>query len=305
MVEKDHPELSIRRQCVLLRVSRSGLYSARTRRPSEEDCDMMNRIDRIYTECPWYGSRRLTAVLRREGLRVNRKRVQRLMRLMGIEGAAPLRSTSKPNPGHAVFPYLLRNVAIERPDQVWSTDITYVPLKNGFMYLTAVIDWFSRYVLSWSLSNTLDGSFCTEALDEALKQGKPEIFNTDQGAQFTSRAFVSRLQAADVRISMDGRGRWVDNVFVERLWRTVKHENVYFHGYETAPELYRGLIKFFHYYNEERPHQALEYRTPGEVYRQTARMPLPGLWNTEGGRHPGEFAEGGVPAEEEVDPISP
>jgi putative transposase len=305
MVEEDHPHVSIRRQCDLLRISRSGLYSARTRRPSEKVCDMMNSIDRIYTKWPWYGSRRLTAVLRREGLVVNRKRVRRLMRIMGLQGASPRRSTSRRNPGHAVFPYLLRNVRIERPDHVWSTDITYVPLKNGFMYLTAVIDWYSRYVLSWSLSNTLDGSFCIEALDEALKQGKPEIFNTDQGVQFTSRAFVSRLKDAGVRISMDGRGRWVDNVFVERLWRTVKHENVYFYDYETAPELYRGLIKFFHYYNEQRPHQALEDRTPGEVYRQTAQMPLPGLWNTKGGRHPGELDEGGVPAEEEVDPTSP
>jgi putative transposase len=266
---------------------------------------MMKRIDRIYTDCPWYGSRRLAVMLGREGLNINRKHVQRLMRTMRIEGAVPRRSTSRRNPKHPVFPYLLRNVKIERADQVWSTDITYVPLNRGFMYLTAVIDWYSRYVLSWSLSNTLDSSFCVEALEEALQQGKPEIFNTDQGVQFTSQAFVSKLQDAGVRVSMDGRGRWLDNVFIERLWRTVKHEDIYFRCYETAPELYRGLIKFFHYYNEERPHQALEYKTPGEVYREACRMPLMGLLNPEAGQHPREFDGGGVPAEEEADPIPP
>lgn len=304
MIEPDHPELSVRKQCGLLAVSRSGWYAARNRCPSAGDCGMMNRIDRIYTEWPWYGSRRIAAVLRRDGVQINRKRTQRLMRSMGIEGAVPCRSTSTRNPKHPVFPYLLRNVQIERPNQVWSTDITYLPLNRGFMYLTAVIDWYSRYVLSWSLSNTLDSSFCVEALREALQHGTPEIFNTDQGVQFTSQSFTSTLKDAGVRISMDGRGRWLDNVFVERLWRTVKHEDVYFRGYETAPDLYRGLIKFFHLYNEKRPHQALEYKTPGEVYR-TPGPPLAGLSDPENGRHPREFDKGGVPAEEEAAPIPP
>jgi len=303
-MEPDHAEVSIRKQCQLLAVSRSGWYAARDRRTSAEDCEMMNRIDRIYTDCPWYGSRRIAAMLRREGVRINRKRAQRLMRTMGVQGAMPRRSTSKRNMKHPVFPYLLRNVKIKHPNQVWSTDITYVPLNKGFMYLTAVIDWYSRYVLSWALSNTLDSSFCVEALEEALLQGTPEIFNSDQGVQFTSQPFTSTLKNAGVRISMDGRGRWLDNVFVERLWRTVKHEDVYFRGYETAPDLYRGLIRFFHSYNEERPHQSLEYKTPGEVYR-TPRAPLVGLLNTKSGRHLGEFDKGAAPAEEEPDPIPP
>jgi len=267
MVDPDHPQLSVRRQCDLLTLNRSGLYAARTRKPSEEDVDLMNRIDEIYTQYPCYGARRIREVLRRGGVWVNRKRIQRLMRQMGIEGVTPKGNTSKPAPGHRVYPYLLRGLPVERPDQVWCTDITYVPVGSGFVYLCAVMDWYSRRVLSWELSNTLDSSFCVEALRTALQHGRPEIFNTDQGSQFTGEAFTSVLLEAGIRISMDGRGRALDNVFVERLWRSVKHEDVYLHGYETVPELYRGLIRYFWHYNEDRPHQGLGYRTPAEVYR--------------------------------------
>ena len=227
----------------------------------------MRRIDEQYTARPFYGSRKMTIWLQGEGHGVNRKRVQRLMRLMGLEAVYPRPKLSAPGQRHKVFPYLLRGVAISRVGQVWSTDITYVPLASGFMYLAAVIDWFSRYVIAWRLSNTLDGSFCLELLDEALAQGRPEVFNTDQGVQFTAAAFTGRLEAAGVAVSMDGKGRCLDNVFVERLWRTVKYEDIYLRGYETVPELTRGLGRYFPFYNEERPHQALDYRTPGAIYR--------------------------------------
>jgi putative transposase len=266
MIEAQHPKVSVRRQCELLSVSRSGWYAAREREPSVQDVALMKEIDRIYTDCPWYGSRRISVALKRGGRTVNRKRIRRLMRVMDIQGAAPRRNTSRPAPHHPVYPYLLRNLPVTRPDQVWCTDITYVPVGSGYMYLAAVMDWHSRHVLSWELSNTLDSSFCVEALKAALAHGRPEIFNTDQGSQFTSTAFVSVLEAAGVRISMDGRGRALDNVFIERLWRTVKHEDIYLRGYDTVPELYRGLIRYFHYYNHDRPHQGLGYRTPAEVY---------------------------------------
>lgn len=307
MVEPEHPAVSLRRQCELLGVSRSGWYSARNREPSAEDAGLMKRMDRIYTEWPWYGSRRLREALRREGTRVNRKRVQRLMRTLGIEGTVPRRSTSRPAPGRPVFPYLLRDVEVTRPDQVWCADITYVPLQRGFMYLTAVMDWYSRYVLAWELSNSLDAAFCVEALQAALARGRtPEIFNTDQGCQFTSDRFVSVLQSRGIRISMDGRGRALDNIFVERLWRSVKHEDIYLWGYERAPHLYRGLTRYFHYYNHERPHQGLNYRTPAECYLPGRRDGPSGLWNAEGGRrtaipaaatgHMPILAAGGPPA---------
>jgi putative transposase len=267
VVEAGKPDLSVRRQCQLLGVNRSTWYASSGSGPDSEGIDLMNSIDRIYTECPWYGSRRICAVLRRQGVPVNRKRVQRLMRLMGIAGAEPFRSTSKPHPQHKVFPYLLRGVSIDRTNQVWSCDITYIPLARGFMYLVAIIDWHIRYVLAWELSNTLDSDFCVKALQRALDaHGTPEIFNTDQGAQFTSEAFVGTLRKAGVRISMDGRGRCLDNVFVERLWRSVKYEDIYMRCYTGASELYRGLIRYFHYYNHERPHQSLGYRPPAEVY---------------------------------------
>ena len=228
----------------------------------------MRLLDEEYTRHPFYGSRRLTAWLVRQGEAVNRKRVRRLLGLMGLEAIYPKPRLSAPGSGHRVYPYLLRDVRIERPDQVWSADITYVPLPSGFMYLAATIDWHSRYVIAWRLSNTLDGSFCLEMLEEALSRGRPEVFNTDQGVQFTAGAWAGRLERAGVRVSMDGRGRCLDNVFVERLWRTVKYEGIYPHAYEAVPLLQRGLGEYFPFYNEERLHQSLEYRTPAEVYRQ-------------------------------------
>jgi putative transposase len=233
---------------------------------SAENLRLMGLIDRRYTDCPFYGSRRMTVWLNDDlGERVNRKRVQRLMRLMGLEAVYPKPKLSAGRK-HKVYPYLLRGVAIDRPDQVWSTDITYVGLPGGFMYLVAVIDWYSRFVLSWELSNTLDGSFCLDALEAALRWGRPEVFNTDQGTQFTAEAFVGRLEQAGVAVSMDGKGRCLDNVFVERLWRTVKHEDIYLRGYETARQLRAGLTRYFGFYNGQRRHQSLGYRTPQEVY---------------------------------------
>ena len=265
MLDPEHPSLSIRRQCDLLDLSRSTWYYEPAPE-SAENLALMRRIDEQYTACPFYGSRRIVAWLQRQGQEVNRKRVQRLLRLMGLEALYPKPKLSVGG-GHTIYPYLLRNVAIERVDQVWSTDITYIPLPTGFLYLAATIDWYSRWVVAWKLSNTLDGSFCQEMLEEALGHGKPEVFNTDQGVQFTARAWVERLTAAGVAVSMDGRGRCLDNIFVERLWRTVKYENVYLRGYESVSELEQGLRTYFSFYNEERPHQSLDYRTPAEVYR--------------------------------------
>jgi putative transposase len=226
----------------------------------------MELIDRQYTAHPFYGSRRMTAWLRTQGHGVNRKRVQRLLGVMGLEAIHPRPRRRGDGRGHRVFPYLLRGVAVERPDQVWSADITYLPLAGGFMYLAATIDWFSRYVVAWRLSNTLDGAFCRDMLDEALGRGRPEVFNTDQGVQFTAEAFTGRLERAGAAVSMDGRGRAADNAFVERLWRTVKYEDVYLRCYETVPELERGLAAYFGFYNHERLHQSLGYKAPADVY---------------------------------------
>jgi putative transposase len=267
LIDVRHAALSVRRQCELLGLNRSSLYYE----PAVETAEnlrLMQRIDEQYTARPFYGSRKMTKWLVQQGEVVNRKRVQRLMRLMGLEALYPKPRLSGAGRGHRIYPYLLRDVRIERPDQVWSTDITYVPLVCGFMYLAAVIDWFSRYVIAWRLSNTLDGSFCLDMLEEALSQGRPEVFNTDQGVQFTAEAWVQRLESAGVAVSMDGRGRCLDNVFVERLWRTVKYEDIYLHGYEGVPALTQGLGQYFPFYNEERLHQALDYRTPGIVYRE-------------------------------------
>ena len=267
LVDPNHPELSVRRQCELLGLSRASLYYE----PVPETSDnlrLMRWIDEEYTAHPFLGSRRLTRWLSEQGEAVNRKRVQRLMRLMGLEAIYPKPKLTVAGRGHRIYPYLLRAVNIERADQVWSTDITYVPLARGFMYLAAIIDWHSRYVLAWRLSNTLDGSFCLDMLEEALSRGKPEVFNTDQGVQFTAQAWTSRLEKAGVAVSMDGRGRCLDNVFVERLWRSVKYEDIYIHRYETVPQLQQGLGRYFPYYNEERFHQSLDYRTPAGVYRE-------------------------------------
>ena len=265
LVNRAHPWLSVTRQCVLLGLARSTAYYEPAWE-SEENLWLMRRIDEQYLRTPFYGSRRMTVWLQSTGQRVNRKRVQRLMQVMGIEALYPKRRTTVRGDGHKIYPYLLRDLAITRPDQVWSADITYVPLRRGFMYLVAVLDWFSRYVLSWRLSNSLETTFCLEALDEALARRRPEIFNTDQGAQFTSPAFTGRLLAAGVPISMDGRGRALDNVFVERLWRSVKYEEVYLQDYGGMGDAQRGLGRYFPFYNEELPHQALGYQTPRGVY---------------------------------------
>ena len=261
MVEPKHGRLSIRRQCVLLDLSRSG-WHYQPAGETAENLRWMRLIDEQYLKTPFYGSRRMAVVLG-----INRKRAQRLMRGMGLEAVGPRRSTTRAAPGHKIYPYLLRNVEILRPNQVWSTDITYIPLRHGFLYLVAVLDWFSRCVLAWRLSNTLEGSFCVEALEAALSGVRPEIFNSDQGSQFTSPAFTGCLEQWGVAISMDGRGRALDNVFVERLWRSVKYEEVYLRDYGDGHEAERGLKRYFEFYNQRRVHQALDYRTPLEVYR--------------------------------------
>ncbi len=266
LIDPGHADLSIRRQCQLVGLSRATYYLVAAEE-SAENLDLMRRIDEQYTACPFYGSRRITRWLARNGHQVNRKRVQRLLRLMGLEAIHPKPKLSAGGRGHKVYPYLLRDVPIDRVGQVWSADITYLPMASGFMYLAATIDWYSRYVVAWRLSNTLDGAFCRDMLDEALAAGTPEVFNTDQGVQFTAGAWVERVEAAGVRVSMDGRGRCLDNVFVERLWRTVKYEDVFLRGYESVPELERGLRAYFAFYNEARLHQSLGYKTPAEVYR--------------------------------------
>jgi putative transposase len=245
----------------LAKLSRSSWYY-QPLGETAENLALMRLIDQQYLETPFYGSRKLADVLG-----INRKRVQRLMRFMGLEAIYPKRRTTQPGVGHKIYPYLLRNLEIVRPDQVWSTDITYIPLRHGFLYLVAVLDWFSRYVLAWRLSNTLSGAFCLEALEEALGHGKPEIFNSDQGSQFTAAAFTGRLESAGVAISMDGRGRALDNVFVERLWRSVKYEEVYLKDYGDGWEAQASLARYFRFYCERRIHQALDYRTPMEVYQ--------------------------------------
>ncbi len=271
MIARERPELSVRKQCELLRVSRSGLYYE-PEPTSPEELALMRRIDELHLKRPFYGSRLLAVTLRNEGRDVNRKHVQRLMRLMGIESMAPKPKTSEPHPEHAVYPYLLRGLAISSPNHVWATDITYIPMKAGFVYLVAIMDWYSRRVLSWRLSNTLDSSFCVDALEEALANfGQPEIFNTDQGAQFTADAFTKVLRDRRIAISMDGKGRCLDNVFVERLWRSVKYEEVYLHAYDSVTEAHAGIGRYLGFYNDVRPHQALGYQTPAAFYRALAR----------------------------------
>lgn len=251
------------RQCALLGLARSTCYY-QLADESADNLALMRQIDEQYLRMPFYGSRKLAEVLS-----INRKHAQRLMRVMGIEAIYPKRRTTWPGAGHKIYPYLLRNVEVTRPDQAWAGDITYLPLRHGFLYLVAVMDWYSRYVLSWRLSNTLTGSFCLEALEDALSRSQPEIFNSDQGSQFTAAAFTSRLESCGVAISMDGRGRAIDNVFIERLWRSVKYEEVYLHDYTDGWQAEGSLTAYFRFYNEERIHQALGYRTPLDVYRQT------------------------------------
>jgi len=265
MIELDHPQLSIRRQCKLIGLSRATFYYTPAQE-SELNLLLMRSIDKQYTKTPFYGWPRMTAFLHRQGYAINHKRVQRLMGKMGLQAIYPKRRTSVAAAGHKIYPYLLRNLAITRPNQVWSTDITYIPMLHGFMYLAAIIDWYSRYVIAWQLSNTLDGRFCLESLERALAQGQPDIFNTDQGTQFTALAFTSRLEGAGIRVSMDGRGRALDNIFVERLWRSVKYEDIYLHEYATVHELEKGLERYFEFYNDERLHQSLSYQVPAEVH---------------------------------------
>ncbi len=265
-IDRDHESLSIRRQCQLLNIHRSQFYYEAVPE-SEENLDLMRLMDEQHLKQPTWGSRNMAWFLsKRMGQSVNRKKTQRLMRRMGLEGMAPGPSTSKRNPKHKVYPYLLKDVIVERPNQVWCSDITYIPLRRGFLYLVAVMDWYSRHVISWRLSNSLDVDFCLEALDEAFDHNTPEIFNTDQGAQFTSRFFTERLLSRNVEISMDGKGRALDNVFIERLWRSVKYEDIYLKSYESGADCYKGLSSYFKFYSHERPHQSLDFRTPWEVH---------------------------------------
>ena len=260
-----HPQLSVVQQCKLLEINRSRLYY----KPvglDEETLLLMRLLDQQYTQTPFYGVLRMQAYLKRAGYPVNVKRVRRLLRLMGLEAIYPKPRLSQANPEYRIYPYLLRDVAIVRCNQVWSTDITYIRLQKGFVYLVAIIDWFSRYVLSWKLSTTLDMAFCLAALESAWQYGIPEIFNTDQGAQFTSLAFTQQLLSRNIHISMDGRGRALDNIFVERLWRSVKYEEVYLNDYQKVFDASQGLSKYFEFYNNQRLHQALDYLTPKEVY---------------------------------------
>jgi putative transposase len=265
MIEPSYTQISVRRQCELIGLSRSSLYYTEAKE-TEFNLHLMRLIDEQYTRMPFYGWPRMTAHLKRQGYEVNHKRVQRLMSKMGLEAIYPRPHASTGVSEHKIYPYLLRDVEVTHPNQVWSADITYVPMVGGFMYLVAVIDWFSRYVLSWELSNTLDGEFCVESLRGVLRVEKPEIFNTDQGAQFTARAFTSVLEELGVQISMDGRGRALDNVFVERLWRGVKYEDIYLNNYSNVPDLELGLENYFRFYNNERVHQSLGYHTPAEIH---------------------------------------
>jgi putative transposase len=265
LIEPQHPEISIARQCELIGLARASYYW--TPAPAAEtDLALMRLIDECYLSMPFFGSRQMTAWLCREGYPVNRKRVQRLMRQMGIKGAVPGPHTSRPHPSHPVYPYLLGHMTIDRPNLVWSSDITYVPMARGFLYLVAIIDWYSRYVLAWRLSNTLDTAFCLEAVHEALDDTQPVVFNTDQGVQFTSDEFTGCLKHHEVLISMDGRGRALDNVFIERLWRSVKYEDIYLHDYPDGHAVYHGLQRYFTFYNHVRPHSALGGKTPAEVH---------------------------------------
>ena len=265
MIEPEHPTISIARQCELLDLARSSYYYQPVPE-SEENLHLMRCLDEQYTRTPFYGIKRMTAWLRTQGYEVNHKRVARLLRLMGLEAIYPEPRLSQPGEQTSRYPYLLRGMKIERVNQVWSTDITYIRLRGGFLYLVAIIDWFSRYVLAWHTSITLETAFCLEALNQAFQEAQPEIFNTDQGSQFTSNEFVSRLKAAQVRISWDGRGRALDNIFVERLWRSVKYEEVYLKDYQTVMDAEKGLKDYFQFYNQERLHQSLEYQTPAQVY---------------------------------------
>ena len=264
LIERESKAIPVKRQAELLGTSRSRVYYQPRVHPY--NLELMHLIDEQYTKTPFYGSRRMREILRRKGYIVNRKRVQRLMRLMGIEAIYPKRNLSKPYPGHRIYPYLLRNKTIKKVNQVWSADITYIRMQYGWLYLVAIMDWVSRYVLSWGLSTTLEVDFCIRALERALSIADPETFNSEEGCQFTSVVFLKRLEERGIQISMDGRGRAMDNVFTERLWRTVKYEEVYLNDYATVSEAKEGIDNYMDFYNQERPHQSLDYKTPAEVY---------------------------------------
>ena len=272
MIDRADP-LSMSQQCRIVALSRSSAYYQPVPL-SDRDLELMRRIDEIHLKIPFFGSRRIRDQLDRDGYKVNRKKVRRLMELMGICALYPKRRTSQPERGHTIYPYLIRGLSIERPNQVWAADICFIPMAKGFLYLVVIMDWASRKVLAWRLSNTMDADFCVDALQEALRlYGAPEIFNTDQGAQFTSDAFTTVLKDAGVRISMDGKGRWIDNVFVERLWRSLKYEEVYLKAYESVAEARRGISAYVTFYNQQRPHQSLARLTPDEVYAGCLNLP--------------------------------
>ena len=274
MIEPNHPTLPITRQCALVGISRSAFYGG-PRMESAENLALMRAIDEQFMETPWYGSRQMARHLRRHGHAIGRKRVRRLMARMGLAAVYQRPKTTVRHPQHRVWPYLLRGLVVDRPDQVWCADITYIPMRRGFLYLVAVMDWFSRRVLAWRLSNTIDADFCIETLQEAMARfGRPTVFNTDQGSQFTSPRFTEVLMEAGVRISMDGRGRWLDNVFIERLWRSLKYECIYLNAFETGSEARAGIGRWMTYYNGSRPHTALGGRTPAEVHTIAACIEL-------------------------------
>jgi putative transposase len=277
MIEVQHPQISVSRQCAVLGLARSSFYY-RKQPDSELNLTLMNLIDEQYTKTPFYGVPRMTAWLNRQGYGVNHKRIARLMKAMGLEAVHPKRKKSMPNKEHKIYPYLLRGVDIDRPDHVWCADLTYIRMLHGFVYLVAIMDWYSRYVLSWELSITMEKQFCLDALDTALAGSSPMIFNSDQGSQFTSSEFTGRLESRGVAVSMDGRGRVFDNIFIERLWRTVKYEEVYLHSYETVAKARSNLSRYFAFYNMERIHSSLGNLTPYEVYFK----------EQEGSHHPGD-----------------
>jgi len=264
LIEHQSKMISIKRQAQLLGIARSRVYYKP--RVDPYSLELMHLIDEVYTKTPFYGSRRIREILKRKGYFINRKRIQRLMRLMGIEAIYPKKNLSKPSPGCKIYPYLLRDRKITGVNEVWGTDITYIRMRHGWLYLVAIMDWVSRYVLSWEISTTLEVDFCIRALERALSIADPEIFNSDQGSQFTSVTFLKRLEERSIQISMDGRGRAMDNIFIERLWRSVKYEEVYINDYEAVPDAKEGINRYMNFYNQERPHQSLDYKTPAEVY---------------------------------------